>query len=397
MPTNDLSPLPPAFEGTFVSFFEKYLVPNLPSRQVVESLHAGLLSYVDDPETRELITRKFGPHIRMGFPYNADDGRVFYVGDNSPALWMYARSLEGGMNEPSLHAAIRHHNIPIGMVCSKNKRGETRQHWRTWGLENWATTKFYRPGFYLAHVVNAAEGLPIETSLKGIRRRMLRFLHPANYLAMPTHHVPNMNRPFHYICESGQARDLSEGPGIKDVAKGLLADLYGQVYSDFLREVNEPAGKVSHHIKIAFRRVEATFLPSRQEVNGSLVLVPSGDAHYLQIRDFGVAYCGKDGDLPFDIVVKFDDVEFIFLGMSLQALGQWDPGKAHMRSNTFMNNRNIKIIGSGIIEVTTEGFGEFELAIKEGRFIDRTGTGMVVKQRRTDRTIKAPASNLRSA
>ncbi len=390
MPPRELKPLPTSFDGPFAAFFEAHVLPNLPDADVVERYWEALVEYVDAPGTRAFVLRHFGEYATQGRPYRGEDAN-FFVGDNSPALWMYARTLEGELDARALVERIARRELPIAIVCSK-RRGETRTHWPVWGVEPWIKRSFYAKGFYLAHLADAAMGLDHDLASASLRTRMLRLLSPVNYLPMPTHHRPNAGRRFHFVDGDGRARDLSLAPGIKDSAKALLADFYGPVVRRFFARVGEPVGTVPPGARISFRRRTATELPALEDPSGALVLVPSGDREYLQIRDFGVAYCGDDGTQPFDVVVRFGDVDVTFFGLTVDALGDWDPTKPNMIANTFSSNRNIRLRGREI-EVTRNGFEEFERAVAEGRYENRARTTLTIRQRVTGRAVVVREDN----
>lgn len=223
---------PPAtsFNGRFADFYLKHIEPNLPSPAAVRALHELLVTYVRDDASELFVTRRFDGRPR-GIRLPAGASNLFVVcGDNEPALWFYARAFleDHGQRIVSVAQAIERRAFPIGFA-RKTAVGESKDFWPNWGKEAWENGSFSGIRLYHAHLFDAADRVPSLTlDRKNLTLRMIRFLHPANHVPMPTHHGSDS------FTSGGNSVDLSELPGIKRYVCEQYAHRYREVWAEFL-------------------------------------------------------------------------------------------------------------------------------------------------------------------
>lgn len=313
------------FKGSIEEFWERHIEPNLPSHEQVEAFHRMLLVFLNNEAHKHypLLVRRFEGFQPRGVLYKGDDNTWFVCGDNEPALWCYARALEGhiGTRYARFEALLTRQGIPIGFATD-SKKGEDKSYWKNWGREAWEAKLFASERFYHAHLFDAANDLGhLPLNREGLKVRSVRFLHPANHFLTFTHQKDRGTRP--YFLYNGRAQDFSEIPGVKHFVAEKFSKRYSSIWDEFLKmsQANVEDFKAVPDLQItcetasreepshASKNLEAQVAPSAVSVHEETGVdhfdIEENDKGKFHFKDFGQSTGGSDRDLPF-IIRVFD-------------------------------------------------------------------------------------------
>ncbi len=161
---------PVTFNGTIADFYARYVVPNLPSPEIVAHYHRLLMDYcrTDAPI---FIVRQVKP-LERGAIYVTNTGTKLKASDNSPAWWLHAMMCEERTFTPdAFEQAIL--TMPTHIFQIKKHVKQTINDF----------------GWHIAHAYNAKNG---DINYRAwdrdeLARRFIKNIHPCNcfYIAKP--------------------------------------------------------------------------------------------------------------------------------------------------------------------------------------------------------------------
>jgi len=159
-----LVPSPIEYDGSLDEFIHKYVLPNLPSRDVVAAFHSALILYLEEPNPL-LLLRQVGDTERR-YTYQTSDGIRFRATDNAPAWWLHATLVQEHRIARDAFAEVVA-TIPTHMFDVAASTGPTAS----------------AAGWHIAHIFDVKDG---NTDYKQWSRaevvdRFVRNIHPCNY------------------------------------------------------------------------------------------------------------------------------------------------------------------------------------------------------------------------
>lgn len=192
---------PERFRGTLDAFIERYVLPDLPSADVVTAFHDVLAEYVAlrDPL---LLVRAVSGTTRRDI-YQTRDGTRIRATDNAPAWWVHATLVHGGRIAPGcmpdVVATMPTHMFDVAATAPPTASSA---------------------GWHVAHIIDVKDG---DTDYHGWRRadairRFVRSVHPCNHFT---------------IAKTGWQRWGGDQRVIARMA-ALYADRYAAVWPAFL-------------------------------------------------------------------------------------------------------------------------------------------------------------------
>lgn len=191
---------PATFNGTIADFYARYVVPSLPSLEIVAHCHRLLMDYcrTDAPI---FIVRQVKP-LERGAIYVTNTGAKLKASDNSPAWWLHAMMREERTFTPAtFEQAIL--TMPTHIFQVKKHVKQTINDF----------------GWHIAHAYNAKNG---DTNYRAwdrdeLARRFIKNIHPYNCF---------------YIAKS--AWQLYGGnPTIVAFFAERYAERYGAIWNEF--------------------------------------------------------------------------------------------------------------------------------------------------------------------
>lgn len=196
---------PTQFEGLFPEFFEKHILPNLPSREVVDRFDSYLRDYLDGEDPLFLVRQLRG--LTRGEVVLTDHNNRVMPCDNSPVWQIHVTLLSGAELKEDAEGFFS--SLPVHFFQMRGR------------------ANLNRAGFHAAHLVDVKDrNLLWRTWTKDeLSRRMLLNLHPCNMtlLAKSDWHL------------HGGRRDILKW------VQGRYLDLYGDCMCRFLKSVSYDA------------------------------------------------------------------------------------------------------------------------------------------------------------
>jgi hypothetical protein len=141
-----ISPPPLQFDGKFSEFFERYVEPNLPSADRVQSFDTLLRRHLSSDNPIHVIRYVRG-QIRGAVYLTAEGGRLLPT-DKAPAWWLHALLLSGraiSANAEDMFASMPYHFFNIAQTQTSNGAGYHAAHilsaknrnidWQNWSRD----------------------------------------------------------------------------------------------------------------------------------------------------------------------------------------------------------------------------------------------------------------------
>ena len=163
-----LTPSPETFTGTLDDLCERFILPNLPSSQVVDAWHNLLVEYV--ALRNPLLLIRYMRGTERGAIYRTKEDRPFKATDNAPAWWF--------------HFALFQELVPsVGDFASLVPTIPTH----IFEIASQLPVNINKAGWHVAHVFDVKTG---DTNyhdwrLRELVSRFLRNVHPCNYFIVP--------------------------------------------------------------------------------------------------------------------------------------------------------------------------------------------------------------------
>lgn len=276
--SDTLGPMPQGYADTVKEFFENFILPRLPQKDVIVKWHRLLMDYVKDESSLSCCVR-YGnsgsnttsrqgetgyKKLRRGWlTKNTNDDFEYFFADNFFSSFIYKMAIDGFVPDiKEFHDSFRSHNFPYGFgYMVDNKKEEYK------GV---VIAKAKSPGFLsfykLSHVFDAGNIFRIrnqcfnDSSLstlyydigsqsdflnnsdkirrmeitpeakKVIIAKFLRFAHPMNYFLSPS-------KRCHYCTSKVYRNDIGEDPFLIDYVKQYLQKTYPKEYSEFKSKI----------------------------------------------------------------------------------------------------------------------------------------------------------------
>ena len=204
---------PPArYSGTLETFYEQYVVPNLPAPEIVAHCHQRLIEYVATRNPLFLIRHGRGMERRQ--VYCTDRGHRFKATDNAPAWWMH-------------HSLFHETRLDAEAFASAIMGAPAHFH----DIHAQLPDTINNAGWHVAHIFQVKDGdnaYP-RWGRANLTARFLRNIHPCNYffLALP---------------------DWQQWGGDERVIAFFAdryADRYQSVWAEFLRIAQADSAKIA--------------------------------------------------------------------------------------------------------------------------------------------------------
>jgi 8-oxo-dGTP pyrophosphatase MutT (NUDIX family) len=203
---------PLQFSGSLEEFYERYVVPNLPSPEMVLYCHHMLSNYVANPSPLFLIRHGRGTNRRE--IYSTARGDRFKATDNAPAWWMH-------------HSLF--HDIRLDPDAFASAIASAPAHFHD--VHARVPDTINVSGWHVAHIFQVKDG---DTAYQRWGRgeltaRFLRNIHPCNYFFIA---LPDWQR------WGGDERIIS-------FFASRYADRYKPIWTEFLRMARADSDKIA--------------------------------------------------------------------------------------------------------------------------------------------------------
>lgn len=276
--SDTLGPMPQGYAGTVKDFFDNFILPRLPKKDVIVKWHRLLMDYVKDESNLSCCVR-YGNRgsntksrqgetgykkLRRGWlTKNTKDDFEYFFADNFFSSFIYKMAIDGFVPDlKELQDSFRSHKFPYGFGYMIDNTMEE--------FKGVVIAKAKSPGFLsfykLSHVFDAGNIFRIgnkcfnDSSLsplyydigsqsdflknsdkirrmeitpeakKVIIAKFLRFAHPMNYFLTPA-------KRCHYCTTKVYRNDIGEDCFVIDYVKQYLQKTYPKEYSEFKSKI----------------------------------------------------------------------------------------------------------------------------------------------------------------
>jgi hypothetical protein len=352
--------VPRKYNGPIEIFYEKYILPMLPSPTSVVQMHKLLLNYIANSDA-PLILRNFGNYQRRGHFFNCNDTpRKFIISDNEVALWLYMHTKDNSIqNVTSIASLIETRAFPIGFSTNK-QQNENKKEWSNWGKET-RENEFSGLGWLHAHLYDAAAGLENDsTKEEYLKMKCFRYLHPANHFPIPSFKRYNN-------LSTGEYKDLGKVQSVKDFIIGKYTSRYEQIWHEFKTFCGDSSKNelnanyvLSFEIKSQSPAIESktnlrpsiirnkipnqtepiptsTSIIGNGQSQGEPIIIQENEAGRFHLSGFGCVNAGEDGRKPFDFSIRDKAGIELFRKNSIlmSEFSDWKFDGDHFKNNKF--------------------------------------------------------------
>jgi hypothetical protein len=211
------------YHGSAKTYIVDHIIPELPPVKHSVAYFEALLTYLKDPKALRII-RKLSGFDNRGVAYLLNE-RLFTVGDNEPALWVYMESIFSAHID--FEKVIGQQELPIAFSTTAKEIAQDRIYTKVGKRKR--EKDFSLLGWKHCHILPCSPRGDSKFNEVSIDQRMLRFLSPMNHFPFPS--------PKKFSMPTDYGEDASF---IQLVIQVLLDKVYQtsesrQVFKDYLQ------------------------------------------------------------------------------------------------------------------------------------------------------------------
>lgn len=277
-------------DATIAEFWDNFVLPLLPDKDVVISIYHMLLRYINEPDAVYAI-RCFGSwsnrkhdnkELRRGFFNTTDSGYSFFYTDNFFAAYFCKMAIDGYVPDyDEFKQAMISREFPARFGPYDSKFEKEKAAYSINGKKG-KNPLFSKKGYKIAHIINTGENFGINSenlqikqicemyyprgnyndwkldrdvygslyvrhlgkikpeAREIIKAHFLRFVCPLNYILTP-------GKKHHTTVKKIFNKDIAESPELQQYAMEKFRNIYGADYEDYLKHLMiAPVSKIDN-------------------------------------------------------------------------------------------------------------------------------------------------------